>query len=998
MASAQRWVYYFGNGKADGLGDQKELLGGKGAGLAEMTRIGLPVPGGFTITTEACAEYNMKRGKWPKDLETQVRRMLTKLERASRKKFGASRDPLLVSVRSGAARSMPGMMDTILNLGLNDESVEGLTQVSSNRRFAFDAYRRLIMMYGSIAKGIDREHFETAFDELKETCTRRRLGTAPDEKIVDTDVNAEELEQLIDRFKNIYREYGGGEFPQDPFVQLKGAINAVFNSWMADKAVTYRRVENITGLNGTAVNVCRMVFGNMGDDSGTGVCFTRDPSTGEAVFYGDWLLNAQGEDVVAGIRTPMKLAELKSLMPEVYKQLEAVRIILEVHYKDMQDLEFTVERGKLYMLQCRIGKRSPAAAFKIAVEQATKGLMTTAAVSRLLKKKYLPRKYATAASKPVITRDEAIQRIKPEDLERLFYPILDPQVSRDELARRRLGEGIGAVPGAACGEIVFTARDAEARANSGASVILVRKETSPEDVGGMYVAVGILTATGGKTSHAAVVARGWGKCCIVGCGDLIIDFNAKTMTLNGNVQREGDAITLDGGTGRIFEGPIDLVRPSAPPEYDTIMGWCDKRRRLKVRANADTPVDALKALEHGAEGIGLCRTEHMFFDPTQPQRIAAMREMILAPNETHRRAALDKLLPFQREDFEGIFAAMHGLPVTIRLLDPPLHEFLPHHDNPAGQQAVVDELNQSSAREPGSTPITVAQIQQRVDQLHESNPMLGHRGCRLCVTYPEILEMQVRAIIEAACLCIRRGTRVLPEIMIPLSIDPNELSLLVARTRAVADAVLKEQKAKVAYMVGTMVETPRAALLAGRLAGPAEFFSFGTNDLTQMTMALSRDDAGRFLPDYLSEPRACARADAPSDICGPILPHDPFQSLDVEGVGKLMKMAVDDGRAARPMLKLGICGEHGGDADSIRFCEQLRLDYVSCSPFRLPIARLAAAQAAICAPKLGPRIVKANSKPKSAVKPTKTLARTAKGKKTATKKRAKKRTRSRARA
>jgi len=707
----------------------------------------------------------------------------------------------------------------------------------------------------------------------------------------------------------------------------------------------------------------------MGDDCGTGVCFTRDPSTGECTFYGDFLINAQGEDVVAGVRTPLRLEELRTLMPEVYDQLEAMRVILEVHYKDMQDLEFTIERGKLYMLQCRTGKRSPQAAFKIAVDQATKPLLSASSANRLVKKRFLPKKYANAAVKPIITKEDAIQRITAADVERLFFPVLDPSFSPDELRRRQLGDGIGAVPGAASGQVVFSSEQAEIRAKAGATVILVRKETSPEDVGGMYVAAGILTATGGKTSHAAVVARGWGKCCIVGCDALAIDYNAKRLTLNGRTLHEGEAITLEGGTGRIFEGAIPLVRPQAPLEYEMLMCWCDERRRLGVRANADTPADADKAIELGAEGIGLCRTEHMFFDPSQPLRIRAMREMIVADDESARRRALEKLLPFQRDDFEGIFKAMAGRPVTVRLLDPPLHEFLPQHDNKAGQQAVADELNahirdelsmlslwDSDARQAlEAKRITIKDIQRRVDQLHEANPMLGHRGCRLCITFPEILEMQVRAIIEAAVRCSEQGVEVLPEIMIPLSIDAKELSILVDRTRAVADSILRENKSKQTYLVGTMIETPRAALLADSMAESAEFFSFGTNDLTQLTMGLSRDDAGRFLPDYLSEPPPSGGAPSARDMnvtaraatAGPIFPHDPFQSLDAEGVGVLVKMAVEKGRSSRPKLKLGICGEHGGDPLSIHFCEKIGLDYVSCSPFRVPVARLAAAQAAI---------------------------------------------------
>jgi len=949
MAAARRWVYYFGDGKAEGRSDQKELLGGKGAGLAEMTRIGLPVPQGFTITTEACFETTRRDGKWPAGLEKQVRQQLAKLERSCKKKFGDPKDPLMVSVRSGAAVSMPGMMETILNLGLNDQSVEGLAVTSGNRRFAFDAYRRLIMMYGSTAMGVDREIFDETFEEIKRQKTAPRLELDPFGVISDTDVNTEELETVVESFKEVYREGCGEPFPQDAFDQLKGSIGAVFNSWMSEKAVTYRRVERITGLPGTAVNICRMVFGNMGDDSSTGVCFTRDPSTGENRYYGDLLINAQGEDVVAGVRTPMQLDELKSIMPEAYDQLEAVRIILEVHYKEMQDLEFTVERGKLYMLQCRSGKRSPAATFKIAVDQATKGVTTPAAAKRLVDKKYLPKKYLASASKPVITKNEAIRRIKGVDIERLFYPILDPGVSNQELAHRSIGKGINAVPGAACGEIVLNAKDAETKAAEGKNVILVRRETSPEDVGGMSASVGILTTTGGKTSHAAVVARGWGKCCIVGCEALHIDYAAKSLSLGDRKLRPGEMITLDGDTGKIYFGAINLVPPVAPPEYDTLIAWCDKLRRLKVRANADTPADATKAVELGAEGIGLCRTEHMFFDPSQPQRIIAMREMILADNEDDRRKALDKLLPFQRGDFEGIFEAMDKLPVTVRLLDPPLHEFLPHEDNAQGIEDVLSEINTSIHEQLSQVAdwdnnlrrsleaklVSHDDVKARVLQLHESNPMLGHRGCRLCVTYPEILDMQVTAIIEAAVNCTERGIKVLPEIMIPLSIDGKELGILVDRVHHTADAILKQRKSKLKYLVGTMIETPRAALTSDKMADVAEFFSFGTNDLTQMAMGLSRDDAGRFLGDYIDQRKVG------------IFKHDPFQSLDIEGVGLLVEMAVAQGRGARPKLKLGICGEHGGDPASIRFCHRVGLDYVSCSPFRVPIARLSAAQATI---------------------------------------------------
>ena len=976
MAKKQKWVYFFGGGKAEGRGNQKQELGGKGAGLAEMTRIGLPVPPGFTITTDACDHFNLQDGSWPADLEAEIRRTLTQLEELCGKKLGDAEDPLLVSVRSGAAQSMPGMMETILNLGLNDTSVEGLAAVSASRRFAFDAYRRLIMMYGATAKGIERELFDVAFDELKDTRTRRRLGRGADEEIVDTDVDADELQALVGEFKAIYREHTKEDFPQDPFEQLRGAIDAVFGSWMAEKAVTYRRVENITGLNGTAVNICQMVFGNMGDDCATGVCFTRDPSTGESVYYGDLLINAQGEDIVAGVRTPLRLAELKTLMPEAYEQLEAVRVILEVHYRDMQDLEFTIERGKLYMLQCRTGKRSPQAAFKIAVDQATRGLLTAGRAVELVKKRYLPKKFAVGATQPVISKDEAIQRIEAADIERLFYPVISSEVARSELETKKLGEGIGAVPGAACGEVVFSAEAAETRKNAGAQVILVRKETSPEDVGGMYAAVGILTATGGKTSHAAVVARGWGKCCIVGCDTLTVDYAAGEMSVNGAVIREGEFITLDGSAGEIYEGQVPLDRPTAPPEYDTLLSWCDQRRRLRVRTNADTPQDAQKAIEMGAEGIGLCRTEHMFFDPSQPERLAAMREMILADNVESRKKALDKLLPFQRSDFEGIFEVMDGKPVTIRLLDPPLHEFLPSADNTEAVESLASELG-----------ISTDDVLRRIDQLHEVNPMLGHRGCRLCITYPEILEMQVRAIIEAAVHCTVRGVKVFPEIMIPLTIDARELAILVEWTRDVADSILGPNNDSFRYLIGTMIETPRAAIVADEMAEVAEFFSFGTNDLTQMTMGLSRDDAGRFLPDYVDEQKAGIFAD------------DPFQSLDVEGVGRLVEMACAGGRRTRKNLKLGICGEHGGDPKSVYFCHWIGLDYVSCSPYRVPIARLAAAQAVII---LGaateratrtatPAVARARAKAKApagkkvAPKARKAAAKKAKAKKTAAK-------------
>jgi pyruvate,orthophosphate dikinase len=903
-------VYFFGAGKADGKGTDRQLLGGKGAGLAEMTSIGLPVPAGFTIPVAACAYYDSHDGHWPAGTEKEVRQQLARLEKACGKKLGDAADPLLVSVRSGAARSMPGMMETILNLGLNDHSVQGLARGTGNPRFAWDAYRRFLQMYSTVVVGLSKEILEEKLAHLK---TQAHVK-------YDNELSAARLEELCRQFKAFFREQTGHDFPQDPWEQLVGAINAVFRSWNADKAVTYRRVEKITDLKGTAVNVQQMVFGNMGDDSGTGVCFTRDPSTGENTFYGDMLVNAQGEDVVAGIRTPIKLAELHDKMPAIYDQLCAVRAILEIHYGEMQDLEFTFERGKLYMLQCRTGKRTPAAAFRIAVEQASQPLMTAAEAKRLHKAGYLPAKYVAAAAKPVITKDQAIQRITLEDIERLFYPIISPKVPREELLRHKLADGINAVPGAACGKVVFTAHEAEALAEQKQDVILVRKETSPEDVGGMQAAKGILTQTGGKTSHAAVVARGWGKCCIVGCDVLDINYDTKQMSVNGTVIRQGEYLTLDGSVGAVYSGKLELQRPQPPQEFFTLMGWADQRRKLGVHTNADTPEDAAKAVEMGAEGIGLCRTEHMFFATRERQ--LAIQEMIVADTVEARRAALAKLLPYQRDDFVGIFQAMDGRPVTIRLIDPPLHEFVPK------TRAQAEDLSRA-------TGIPADTILHRAEQLHEANPMLGHRGCRLCITYPEILEMQVRAILEAAVQVKKSGGKVHPEIMIPLTIDAKELRLLTERTRAVADEVLRESGVKLDYMVGTMIETPRAAILSDEIAQVAQFYSFGTNDLTQMTMGLSRDDAGRFLPDYVSANKAA------------IFKDDPFQSLDQAGVGRLVKWAIAEGRAANPKLKIGICGEHGGDPESVKFCHRVGMNYVSCSPYRVPIARLAAAQAVI---------------------------------------------------
>ena len=896
--ATEKNVYFFGGGKAEGKGTMKQVLGGKGAGLAEMTNIGLPVPAGFTITTEVCDYYYKNGREYPPGFKAEVEKNLAKLEKLAGKKLGDPDDPLLISVRSGAAQSMPGMMETILNLGINDSSVGGLSDKTSNRRFAFDAYRRFILMYGSTAKGVSRHKFDVEFDDIKERMTRLRLKNRRG-PISDTDVNDVELEELIDRLKKVYKENAREAFPQNPIDQLWGAIGAVIESWMAEKAITYRRVEGINGLKGTGVNIVQMVFGNMGEGSGTGVCFTREPNTGADEFYGDLLINAQGEDVVAGIRTPLHLKELESIMPEVYSQLLDVRTKLEKHYKDMQDIEFTIEDGKLYILQTRAGKRSPQAALSMAVSMVGEGL---------------------------ITKAEAVARITANDIEGLFYPVIDSSIPPEELKKSLFATGIAAVPGAASGVVVFTAKDAEERAAAGDKVILVRKETSPEDVGGMHASVGILTATGGKTSHAAVVARGWGKCCIVGCGDLVIDYDAKTVTVGNAVIAEGEEITLNGSTGEVFHAELALKKPELPDSYKAIMGWVDELRTLTVRTNVDTPYDAEKAIGLGAEGIGLCRTEHMFFD-TDERRIA-MQAMIMAEDEDSRRAALDKLLPFQKRDFIGILRAMAGKPVTIRLLDPPLHEFVPHEESDQKHLAQILGLS-------------FHKVKRRVERLHEANPMLGHRGCRLSVTYPEILEMQVRAIIEAACECSKKKIKVMPEIMVPLIMDPIELAILTSRVREVAETVIKEKKAKVSYMIGTMIEVPRAALLADKIAAEAEFFSFGTNDLTQMTLGLSRDDAGRFLPEYVDEKSLG------------VFTEDPFQSLDLDGVGLLVKMGIEKGRKTKPDLKIGICGEHGGDPASVEFCHVQGFDYVSCSPFRVPIARLAAAQAALKFPKKG---------------------------------------------
>ncbi len=869
-------VYAFGPGRCDGDGTMRLLLGGKGANLADMTSIGLPVPPGFTITTECCASYERSGGKMPAGLMKEVREAIANLEKETGKRFGSSANPLLVSVRSGAAASMPGMMDTILNLGLNDSAVVGLAKLTGNDRFAWDSYRRLVNMFGDVVMGVHHDHFEEAFAKVK-----RQYGV-----VADTEVPAEGLRELCEEYKRVYRHHVGEAFPQDPLRQLELAIEAVFRSWNKPTAISYRTINRIVGLIGTAVNVQSMVFGNMGDDSGTGVAFTRDPSTGENRFYGEFLVNAQGEDVVAGIRTPRPLAEMGRWNPKVTRQLEKIRRTLERHYRDMQDIEFTVERGRLYMLQTRGGKRTGLAAVRIAVEMVKERL---------------------------IDRRTALQRVPAGDIVQMLLP------SFDEKAKRRsevLARGLPASPGAACGRLAFSAPEAVERSLKGESVLLVRKETSPEDVEGMHHAAGILTSTGGMTSHAAVVARGWGKCCVAGAGSLSIDPAKGTVRIGDRVLGRDDTLSIDGSTGEVLLGEVPrLVPSSVPAGLATILGWADEVARLKVRTNADTPEDAARARGFGAVGIGLCRTEHMFFEG---ERIAAMREMILADSPREREKALAKLLPYQRKDFIGIFTAMKGCPVTVRLLDPPLHEFVPHDD--AAQRDLA-----------ARTGVGIEEIRRRIAMLHEANPMLGHRGCRLAVTYPEILRMQVRAITEAAIACRAKRIDARPEIMIPLVGTQAELASLRAATLATIEEVrtAKRFKGRLDIPVGTMIEIPRAALTAREVAAAADFFSFGTNDLTQMAFGFSRDDANTFLPAYLDQK---------------LLPHDPFQTIDEAGVGQLVEMACREGRAARKDLKLGICGEHGGDPESIRFFHRVGLDYVSCSPFRVPVARLVAAQ------------------------------------------------------
>ena len=875
--------FYFGARKTDGKVDQKTLLGGKGANLAEMTSIGLPVPPGFTITTETCADFS-RTGRLPAGLMDEVKKNVVLLEKELGKKFGSATDPLLFSVRSGAAVSMPGMMDTVLNLGLTDKAVQGLADATSNPRFAWDAYRRLINMFGNVVMGVPHDKFEHAFDLIKK---KYRVE-------LDTEVPAEGLEKLCSAYKTVYRKAVGSAFPQDPMKQLQHSIEAVFSSWNKDTAISYRRINEIKGLAGTAVNVQSMVYGNMGEDSGTGVAFTRNPSNGKNEFYGEFLVNAQGEDVVAGIRTPQPIAGMGKWNSKVWKQLQGVRSKLEKHYREMQDIEFTIERGRLFMLQTRNGKRTGAAAVKIACDMVKERL---------------------------INRDVALSRIPANDLTQMLLPSFDPAMKKKA---KFLCKGLPASPGASSGSPAFSAEEAVERAASGESVILVRKETSPEDVDGMHSAAGILTSTGGMTSHAAVVARGWGKCCVAGAGDLHIDAKKGVAVVNGKRLTRKDVISIDGATGEVMHGEVKRNVPKKiSGDLATVLKWADARARMKVRTNADAPVDAKRARDFGAVGIGLCRTEHMFF---QEDRIGAMRQMILAEDLPAREKALKKLLPFQRRDFEGIFKAMKGCPVTIRLLDPPLHEFLPH-DSKAQREV---------ARQLGLKPV---QIARRVDQLHEMNPMLGHRGCRLAVTYPEILRMQVRAIVEAMINCKKKRIDARPEIMIPLIGTSEELELLRGLTEETIQEVRNAKKytGKLTIPIGTMIEIPRAAITADEVADHADFFSFGTNDLTQMAFGYSRDDAGVFLPEFVEQG---------------ILERDPFESIDQDGVGQLVDIAVRKGRTSRPGIKLGVCGEHGGDPLSIEFFDSVGgcgLDYVSCSPFRVPIARLVAAQATIAA-------------------------------------------------
>jgi pyruvate,orthophosphate dikinase len=880
-----RYVFFFGGGKAEGNSGMKSFLGGKGANLAEMTNLGVPVPPGFTISTEVCDAYYQNNCKYPSGLKSMVEANLKKLENLMGLKLGDPERPLLVSVRSGAAVSMPGMMDTVLNLGINEKVVEGLIKRTGNDRFAWDAYRRFIQMYGDVVMEVPRQNFEEALESVKK---KRKVE-------LDTELNSADLKEVVDLYKKVYRKQTGRAFPSNPIDQLWGSIDAVFGSWNNDRAIKYREINNIRGLLGTAVNVQSMVFGNFGDDSGTGVCFTRDPSNGKNIFYGEYLMNAQGEDVVAGIRTPQNLTRLKKKMPAIYSELAGLREKLEKHYHDMQDMEFTIQQGKLFILQTRTGKRTGPAAIRIAVDM---------------------------VAEKFITREEAVSRISPEQLDQLLHPMIDPKAQK---SLKSLARGLNASPGAASGQIVFDAAEAELRANEGNRVLLVRRETSPEDIGGMNAAEGILTSTGGMTSHAAVVARGMGTPCVAGCKEAVI--SAKTLDIGGRKFKEGDWITIDGSTGDVYAEEVKLMLPKISGYFRKFLGWADeirnsaereglKEKGFRVRTNADLPRDAQLARSFGAEGIGLCRTEHMFFEEG---KLGIFQEMIVAEDAAARKKVLKRLGALQKKDFKGIFKAMEGLPVTIRLLDPPLHEFVPK---------TKEEIKALSEK----TGVSLAKLNAKITSLHEINPMLGHRGCRLGITYPEVYDMQVEAIMNAACEAARTGVKVLPEIMIPLIGTVKELEILRLNAEKVIGKVFEKKKMKIGYAIGTMIEIPRAAITADKIAEKADFFSFGTNDLTQMAFGFSRDDAGAFLPDYL-------KAD--------ILERDPFQELDREGVGQLVEWGIRRGRSRKPELKVGICGEHGGDPISIDFCYRAGMNYVSCSPYRVPIARLAAAQAVI---------------------------------------------------
>jgi len=913
-----KYVYFFGNGSADGRADMKHLLGGKGANLAEMTNLGIPVPPGYTITTEVCNAYYKNNKQYPEGLAEEIEQNLSRLEKLMGEKLGDPNNPLLVSVRSGAAASMPGMMDTVLNLGLTPDAVNGLIKKTGNERFVWDAYRRFITMFGDVVMGVERHYFEEILDKYKKKARVKN----------DTELTTDQLKKIVEEFKAIYKKETSENFPNDPKVQLQKAINAVFSSWNNPRAVKYRQLYEIKGLLGTAVNVQSMVFGNMGNHSATGVCFTRNPSTGENKFYGEFLINAQGEDVVAGIRTPEPIVNLEKELPDVYAQLVKYKNTLEQHFRDVQDIEFTIQENRLFMLQTRNGKRTTQAAVKVAVDMVKEGL---------------------------IDKKTAISRINPNELDQLLHPTFDPKAKKDVVA-----VGLPASPGAATGKVVFSAEDAEKLAEKKEKVILVRKETSPEDIGGMHVARGVLTTRGGMTSHAAVVARGMGKCCVAGCGALNVDYKSQTFKVGSKEVKKGDYISIDGSTGEVMVGQVTTIEPRLSGDFAILMEWADEIRKLKVRTNADTPADAKKARELGAEGIGLCRTEHMFFGEN---RIDSVRQMILsAPDVKYLKAkiagiekelakatnnktntikkelaqakkelkeplrlyisALKKLLPIQRRDFEQIFTTMDGLPVTIRLLDPPLHEFLPQ-----------EEYNQKEMAK--QMKISLKEVQDKVSALHELNPMLGHRGCRLGITYPEIYDMQVQAIIEAACNVKKKGVTVYPEIMLPIISTEQEFNILKDDVHRIAKEVMQKKGMKIEYMVGTMIELPRAALIADKIAKHAEFFSFGTNDLTQMTFGFSRDDVGSFVPDYIEKG---------------ILEKDPFQVLDQEGTGQLVEIGIKRGRSARPDLKVGICGEHGGNPQTVAFCHKLGMNYVSCSPFRVPIARLAAAQASLQQP------------------------------------------------